>query len=398
MKFNRMKLLKVVFGAYFLTLVALFFYSFTQVDLSLTLTKTTLLQAILSKLQYFGFYQRPISAVVFITISLLLFVFYVYFLSIAKKITPNKLFILIGITFISLVFSYNAFSYDLFNYIFDAKILTFYHQNPYLFKPLDFASDPMLSFMRWTHRLYPYGPSWLLFTAPLSFIGSNVFLLTFFMFKILIGLAFLGSSLLIYKISEFIDSENKIFNTIFWSFNPLIIIEGLVSAHNDFALVFFSMLAFYLYLQKKKFFSFLALLFSIGVKYLSFILIPIFGYLIYLEKRGKKIQWDKIILASVVFSLISLAAVTYRTTFQPWYLIFPLSLAALIAKKYFIIIPAFVASLFMIFIYTFYVLLTDYSPNYPQVILNVETIGLFATIASPLIYLILNNPFSRFIE
>src|SRR3989338_8624954 len=393
-----MKLLKLIASLYFITLVSLFFYSFTQVDLSLTLTQASIFKDIISTLQYLGFFQRELSAIIFALISFLLFLFYFLFLNQSKKISGKMLFSLICGIFFILVLSYNAFSYDLFNYIFDAKILTFYHQNPYLFKPLDFASDPMLSFMRWTHRLYPYGPSWLLFTAPLSFIGSNVFLLTFFMFKILIGLAFLGSSLLIYKISEFIDSENKIFNTIFWSFNPLIIIEGLVSAHNDFALVFFSMLAFYLYLQKKKFFSFLSLLFSIGVKYLSFILIPIFGYLIYLEKRGKKIQWDKIILASVVFSLISLAAVTYRTTFQPWYLIFPLSLAALISKKYFIIIPAFVASLFMIFIYTFYVLLTDYSPNYPQVILNVETIGLFATIASPLIYLILKNPFSRFIE
>ena len=47
------------------------------------------------------------------------------------------------------------------------------------------------------------------------------------------GLSFLGSCYLIYKISGKIFPENKIFNTVFFAFNPLIIIECLVSAHND---------------------------------------------------------------------------------------------------------------------------------------------------------------------
>lgn len=393
-----MKLLKIISSFYILTLIALFIYSFTQVDLSLVLTKAPFFQLILTKLQYLGFYQRPLSAGIFLFIGILLFAFYIYFLKLAKKLSSRNLFLLIGATFTILVFSYNAFSYDLFNYIFDAKILTFYHQNPYLFKPLDFSSDQMLSFMRWTHRVYPYGPSWLILTAPLSFIGANIFLVTFLLFKALIGLSFLGSSFLIYKISEITDSNNKVFNTIFWSLNPLVIIEGLVSSHNDFSLVLFSLLAIYLYLKKKSFFSFFSLLFSIGIKYLSFILLPIFGYLLYLEKRGRKINWDKIFLSSLFLSLISLAAVTHRTTFQPWYLIFPLSLAALISKNYFVFIPSLLATLFMIFIYTAYALLTDYAPNYPQIIENIETIGLFAVIASPLLYLVFKKPLSRFIE
>lgn len=393
-----MKLLKVVSAGYFITLLALFIYSFTQVDLSLVLTKASLFQEILAKLQYLGFYQRPISGAIFILISVLLFIFYIYFLSISKKFSSRNLVVIIGAIFIILVFSYNAFSYDLFNYIFDAKILTFYHQNPYLFKPLDFVSDPMLSFMRWTHRVYPYGPSWLILTAPLSFIGANIFLVTFFLFKALIGLSFLGSSFLVYKISEITDSNNKVFNTVFWSLNPLVIIEGLVSAHNDFSLVFFSLLAIYLYLKKKKFSSFFSLIFSIGIKYLSFILLPIFGYLLYLEKKGRKVNWNKIFLLSLVLSLIPLAAVVYRTTFQPWYLIFPLSFAALISKNYFVFVPSLIATLFMIFIYTAYVLFTDYAPNYPQVITNIETIGLFAVMASPLLYLVFKKPLSRFIE
>ncbi|OGH03145.1 MAG: hypothetical protein A2798_01815 [Candidatus Levybacteria bacterium RIFCSPHIGHO2_01_FULL_37_17] len=377
-----MKLFKLIASLYFITLVSLFFYSFTQVDLSLTLTQASIFKDIISTLQYLGFFQRELSAIIFALISFLLFLFYFLFLNQSKKISGKMLFSLICGIFFILVLSYNAFSYDLFNYIFDAKILTFYHQNPYLFKPLDFIGDPMLTFMRWTHRVYPYGPSWLALTVPLSFIGSNIFLVTFFLFKLMIGLSFLGSAFLIYKISELVSPENKIFNTLFFALNPLVLIEGLVSAHNDFPLVFFALLSFYLFIRKKKVFSFVSLAFSIGIKYLSFILLPIFGYLMILENKKIKINWDKIFLLSLALSLVTLALVTFRTNFQPWYLIFPMSLAAFNAKRPYVFLPVIVASLSMIAVYYFYVLLTDYAPNYPAVITRVETLALFAVIVS----------------
>ena len=71
-----------------------------------------------------------------------------------KKISKPFVWLIIFVSALLLVFSYNAFSYDIFNYIFDAKIFTHYHQNPYLQKALDYPGDPMLSFMRWTHRVY----------------------------------------------------------------------------------------------------------------------------------------------------------------------------------------------------------------------------------------------------
>lgn len=373
-----MNRLRLFFSSYLLVIVALFFYSFTQVDLSLTLSKATIFQAIEKNFQYIGFYQRPISALIFFVIALLLFIFYFSFLYLAKKekLTFKTVKVLIFLTFIFLVFSYNAFSYDLFNYIFDAKILTFYNQNPYFYKPTDFV-DPMLNFMRWTHRVYPYGPSWLILTAPLSFIGSNLFLPTFFLFKLLIGLFFVGSSFLVYKISEILFPKEKIFNTIFWTFNPLVIIEGLVSAHNDFPLVFFGLLSIYLYLRKRKVYSIISLAFSIGVKYLTFLFIPVFVLIFFMDKTNKKINWDNIFLLLVIFSIASLIAVSFRTTFQPWYLIFPLSLCSFLSRKLYIFIPAVLASIFSLLIYVIYVYMTDYANGYPQIITNVEYIGLF---------------------
>src|SRR6185369_13728901 len=143
-----------------------------------------------------------------------------------KKMKSKNILFLILITAGILIFSYNAFSYDLFNYIFYAKIITHYHQNPYLHKALDFPGDPMLAFMQWTHRTYPYGPLWLGLTIPISFAGLNFFPLTFFLFKSLAAVYYLGSSFLIWKISKKILPEYQYFNLVLFALNPLVIIES----------------------------------------------------------------------------------------------------------------------------------------------------------------------------
>ena len=160
---------------YILTVIGLFLYSFTQVDLGLTLSRWSVEQVIEKFFQHIGYFNRPLSTSLYILILIFLFSFYLLFILLAqrKKITRRQVwFLLIGIAVI-LTFSYNAFSYDLFNYIFDAKIITYYHQNPYLHRALDYPGDPMLSFMHWTQRTYPYGPFWLVLTVPLSFLGFN---------------------------------------------------------------------------------------------------------------------------------------------------------------------------------------------------------------------------------
>lgn len=368
---------------YFLPVIGLFLYSFTQVDLSLTLSKISIYQTVEKTLQHVGFFDRPLSAGLFIVISISLLLFYAYFLNVAKKrkLKMSQVWFLVAVTTVLLMFSYNAFSYDLFNYIFDAKILAFYHLNPYFHKALDFPNDPMLSFMRWTHRTYPYGPSWLILTVPLSFIGSKIFLLTFFLFKIMIASTYFGSVYLIYKISEIKFESDKVFNTVFFALNPLILIEGLVSSHNDFPLVFFALLSIYLYIQKKRFYAWVSLLFSIGVKFSTFILILIFTVAFYLEKNKKQIDWEKLIIYSVLFSLGTVFLVTFRTTFQPWYLVLPISLGALISKKSYVWASTFCATIVCLIIYTIYVFISDYAPGYSQIIANVEWSGLVVTFA-----------------
>ena len=380
--------LKLLFSTYILVVIALFFYSFTQVDLSLTLSRLSIYQTLEKSFQHIGFFERPLSTVIFISIIILLFIFYGAFLYLVKKkrIEVRFIRILIFLTFILLVFSYNAFSYDLFNYIFDAKIVSFYHQNPYLHKAIDFTNDPMLNFMRWTHRTYPYGPSWLILTVPLSFIGMEIFLPTFFLFKLLMGFSYLGSCYLIYKISERVFPEDKLMNAVFFAFNPLILIESLVSAHNDIPMMFFLLLSIYLFIEKKKILSFISNIFSIGIKFSTGVLLPLFIVLEFFDRTKRRINWEKFFIFSLLFSILTVFVATLRTTFQPWYLVFPLTMASFLARKISILMVSVTASIFAILIYIVYVYMTDYAKGYPQTIQNVELVGLVAVVFISLFY------------
>lgn len=388
-----MKILKPLYFLYAFLLASLFLYSFTQVDLSLTLSKLSIYQTAEKQLQFIGFFQRPLSTVIFSVIVFLMFAFYLFFLNIARKniITLKGVKVLVFLVFVFLAFSYNAFSYDLFNYIFDAKIVTYYHLNPYLHKASDFQNDSMLNFMRWTHRYFPYGPTWLLFTIPLSFIGMGYFLPTFFLFKLLMGLSFLGSCFLIYKISEKIFPKNKIFNVLFFSLNPLVIIESLISSHNDITMIFLLLLSIYLFISNKLFSSLFLYVFSMGVKFSTGILAPLAIYIFWAKKAKKKINWERFFIAGVALSLLTVLVATVRTTFQPWYLVFPLSMASFIPKKNYIFIPSLIGSLFGVLIYVPYVFMTDYAKGYPLVVQNIEVVGLIAVTVPAFIYIVKNK-------
>ncbi len=369
---------RTLFFLYPVLIFALFLYSYTQVDLNLTLSTNPVLISVQRFFQNIGYFQRPLSTAIFVSILFFLFLFYLLFLKFAneKNITKRQVWLLILATSLILTFSYNAFSYDLFNYIFDAKILTHYNQNPYLHKALDYPCDSMLLFMRWTHRTYPYGPTWLALTVPISFLGLK-FVPTLFLFKALGTASFLGAVYFIGKILRKISPKNEIFGLVFFGLSPLVLIESLVSSHLDIVMMFFAILTFYLLIGKKYFTSFISLVFSIGVKFATLFLIPIFGWL---TLRRDRINWEKVFLASIILMSLSVVAASFRTNFQSWYLISVLPFAALLAKKYYVLIPSIVLSLTSLLIYVPFLYMGNWNPPIPMILLGITTTGIAASI------------------
>jgi hypothetical protein len=376
---------KILFVLYLSVVVSLFFYSYTQVDLGLTLSTNSFLFSIQRAFQYIGYFQRPLSTDFFISILFFLFLFYLLFLKLAEKklLTKKQVWTLIFVTSFILTFSYNAFSYDLFNYIFYGKIVVYYHQNPYLYKPLDYPKDPMLSFMHWTHATYPYGPVWLGFVIPLFFIGVK-FLSTFFLFKIFITSAFLGTSYFIGKILQKIKPQDEIFSLVFFSFNPLVLIESLVSSHNDIWMVFLAILSLYLLISKKRALSFLTLLLSIGIKFGTVFLVPLWIVIAFFQKKGKSMDWDKLFLIGFSPIIVAILLSSNRTNFQPWYFLYILPYAAFLSKKYYVLIPSVILSLTGLLMYVPFLYTGNWNPPIPMLLSVFILVGLGLSIVGVL--------------
>jgi len=323
--------------AWIITTFSLFLYSFTQIDLGLTLTRLSCWQGIQRKFQYIGYFNRPLSTAFYLGILFFLFGFYFLILKAVRerRFTSKQLWQLILTTVVILWFSYNAFSYDLFNYIFDARIITIYHQDPYQHKALDFPDDPMLGFMHWTHRLYPYGPLWLAFTVPLSFLGWQKLVPTMILFKGLAVVGYLGSSWFIYKILEKINPKTKLVSLTIFALNPLVIIESLVSAHNDIFMMMLVLGGFWFWLKKRPILAWLMLFLSVGIKFATGLLLPIFLLITFYQWQKRKINWGRIWLVSFGLMIGALLMATGRTELQPWYLLWVLPFVALQAENRF---------------------------------------------------------------
>lgn len=379
--------------SYLIVVIGLFFYSFTQVDLNLTLSRWPPLVVLQNYFQNIGYYQRPLSTYLYLIIILFLYLFYFIFLRQARIGKIRGFWILIIATTIILTFSYNAFSYDLFNYIFDAKIVTNYYQNPYLHKALDYPLDTMVSFMRSTHRFYPYGPVWIGFTIPLSFLGFNMFLPTFYLFKTLIAASFLGTVYFLKKIIDNMKIQNAWYGISLFVLNPLVLIESVVSAHNDIVMMFFAVFALHLLLKKKYIFSFIVLALSIGIKFATIILLPVFIYIAIMQLKNKTIDFKRIFMTVFILMCAGVAIVSFSSgtnknpELQPWYFLMAFPFAALIAQKRIIVLLTICVSFGMLLSYIPYI----QTGEWPRDIVDFKIKLLIASITVGILVYILSS-------
>jgi hypothetical protein len=303
--------------------LALFLFSYTQVDLSLTLSKVSIFQDIQKTFQYVGFYQRPSATLWYVFLVIVFFSLYglVLYAVKAKKITTRGVWILTAIITLLLVLSYPAFSYDIFNYMFSAKTIVVYHKNPYLVIPLQFTGvEPWLSFMHWTHLPSAYTPLWLLLSIPSYLLGFGYFLLILWNFKLLAAFFYIITAVFIGKILEITDTNRKNIGIALFVFNPLIIFETLVSGHNDIVMMALVMISIYYFALKQRTLSYLYLALSVGAKLMTIFLYPVivFGY--------KK--WHALVAMS-----IGLALVLTQREILPWYFVWIMPFVALIPES-----------------------------------------------------------------
>ncbi len=282
--------------AYVITLALFALYSYTQIDLNLTLNRLSIWSQFRNGMVQIGYFHRPESTAVFLVLIGALLGLHLWFIRNHRRFSPLKIGL---ITAVILLGAYPFLSHDLFNYMFDAKILTYYHQNPYLYRALDFPNAPELHFMHWVHRTYPYGPTFLPITLIPSFLGFGKFVISYGLFRILFALSYLLG----------VWSLNKMDRrwALFFSTHPLVLVEGLMNNHNDLLAVGLTLYGIQLIHSKRGLWGRMVLLVSGGIKYLT-------APFIFVGKKSSLL--DRGVLAVVI---ILLGYLTFHQEVQAWY-------------------------------------------------------------------------------
>lgn len=349
-----MKKFIIVLYSMFLLSFTIFSYAFVDPNLSY-------LKNLYSD---FAFSNRFLTTIFYVTFILIFFIFYGVFvwLGLRKKLHFKDAFLLVAITVGILLFSYPAMlSFDIFNYIATARVLFFYHENPYIIMPIEFVGDPLLSFTHAANKIALYGPSWILITAIPYFVGIGNFLLTLFSFKLFVSMFYLGTVFLIWKISK------NIISVFLFSLNPLIIIETLVSGHNDIVMIFFTLLSFFFLMKKKIFPGILFFILSILIKYATILLIPLFLYVIFRIIKKKEINWKSIFYLCSLLMYAGFLLSPIREEIYPWYALWFLSFNFLILDKKLLLYISLAFSFGLLFRYVPFILLGTHAGLTPVI-------------------------------
>lgn len=240
-----------------------------------------------------------------------------------------------------LLLAYNALSHDVFNYIFNAKMVRVYQADPHNKVALDFPQDDWLRFMHNTHTPAPYGYGWTAMSLVPSAIGMDKFVITWELFRLfsVVSLVLLFGT---YALYQWITGKQVAVRQLaLVLFNPLLLIEIIGNQHNDLWMMVPAMVSLIMLLNKKMrwwliVISAALLLISISTKLATALLIPIWvGLLVsrVITFRYWREMWETYwpLAASL---LMFLPLVTLRSQqFHPWYLVWVLVWLPLFARS-----------------------------------------------------------------
>lgn len=347
-----MKKMAIFLYGLFLLLFSIFSYAFVDPNLSY-------LKNIYSG---FAFSNRVLTASFYGISVIIFFIFYGFFiwLGIKKKLQLRGVLTLVVITAGALLFSYPAMlSYDIFNYIATSKVLFFYHENPYIVMPIEFVDDPILAFTHAANKIALYALFWISLTGIPYVLGFGNFIVTLFSFKVFIVMFYLATTILIWKISK------NILPVILFSLNPLVVVETLISGHNDIVMVFLVLFSFFLLANKKIFLGLLFFILSIFIKYATILLIPILLLIVWKVTKNKGVDWMRVYFLSSLTMLTAFFLSPIREEIYPWYAIWFLPFIFFTIDKKFLINISIFLSLGLLLRYVPYIFTGTYMGHTP---------------------------------
>jgi hypothetical protein len=151
---------------------------------------------------------------------------------------------------------------DIFSYIAYARIGVLYGLNPLTAVPHAISHDPTYQYIYWVDQPSAYGPVWAFISCSLQWLtgmfGTDHLAPMVLALRLLGLVAHLWSTLLIWSIAGYlqhargeISARLRMQATLAFAWNPLLLFEACVNAHNDTVVFLFVLLALWFLVRKQ---------------------------------------------------------------------------------------------------------------------------------------------------
>lgn len=205
---------------------------------------------------------------------------------------------------------------DVYNYIYRAKIFTQYRQNPFLVAPINFPDNQLLNYVSHLGSSTPtiYGPLWMIISFIPSFVAGNNLFVNLLLFKIIAVIFNFGCFLIIFKIINLLNYNNKNLILLSYAWNPLILFQVVNEGHNDVVMIFFLLLAIFFLLKNYRNIVLPTLILSVLIKYVTLLLLPLF-FIFLIKKNSEGIKQK---MSFFLIQLIIIASMVIVLFFPFW--------------------------------------------------------------------------------
>jgi len=177
---------------------------------------------------------------------------------------------------LTLLLVYPITAADIFEYIAYARVTVHHGLNPHLYRPMDFPDDPLMRYSAWPHITSPYGPVWTYLSTAIGVLSGSSLLTYLLLFKGLALAVHLLNSALIYATLSQWRPSYALSGAVLYGWNPLVLYESAAGGHNDGLVVFFVLLAVYLFVRGRFSLAIPAAALSCLVKMPMAIVVPLF--------------------------------------------------------------------------------------------------------------------------
>ncbi|HVL69113.1 MAG TPA: hypothetical protein VM364_17785 [Vicinamibacterales bacterium] len=183
--------------------------------------------------------------VLYVAVACLALVTWVWAVRLARTLEGVSSGTLLGLTLLlasPVVVFAGLFSDDVYLYNLYGRTIVVHGANPLVAAPAAFPHDPHLAWVHWKELASSYGPLWLMVSAPLSAVAGDSLSGVIVVYRLAALALHLCVAAALWMVLRQSRPSFAAAGTLFYAWNPLVLVEVVGNAHNDVLVALFAVL------------------------------------------------------------------------------------------------------------------------------------------------------------